>query len=186
LNNVEIITGSAANMPFEDNSIDLIVSNLGINNFDEPAAVFRECYRVLKPGGKLALTTNLNGHWQLFYDVFEEAIVDLSLHSVLDKLREHVAHRGTVERISMLFEDAGMEVSNSIIDSFEMRFMDGTAFLNHHFIKLGWMASWKALIPEASWVSIFTTIEEKLNAHAESRGQLTLWVPMAFIEGQKP
>ena len=34
LSNVEIIESSAEHIPFENNSIDLIVSNLGINNFE--------------------------------------------------------------------------------------------------------------------------------------------------------
>jgi ubiquinone/menaquinone biosynthesis C-methylase UbiE len=50
LSNVELIESSAENLPFEKDSIDLIVSNLGINNFDNPKVVFNECHRVLKPG----------------------------------------------------------------------------------------------------------------------------------------
>ncbi len=70
LDNVQILEGSAVQIPLEDNSVDLIVSNLGINNFERPDIVLGECCRVLKPGGKLALTTNVNGHWQELYDVF--------------------------------------------------------------------------------------------------------------------
>ena len=36
LGNVEIIECSASKLPFENGSVDLIVSNLGINNFDNP------------------------------------------------------------------------------------------------------------------------------------------------------
>lgn len=38
-------------MPFMSDTFDLIVSNLGINNFADPEACFRECARVLKPTG---------------------------------------------------------------------------------------------------------------------------------------
>lgn len=70
LRNVELILSSAEVIPFDNNAIDLIVSNLGINNFENPKAVFKECNRVLKAGGKLVLTTNLNGHWKTFYTNF--------------------------------------------------------------------------------------------------------------------
>ena len=70
--NVELHEGPADKIPFDKESIDLIVSNLGINNFDNPSKVFTECNRVLKPKSKLALTTNLNGHWKEFYNIFEE------------------------------------------------------------------------------------------------------------------
>ena len=48
LNNVEIIESSAENLPFGNHSVDLVVSNLGINNFENPQRVFEECARVLK------------------------------------------------------------------------------------------------------------------------------------------
>ncbi|MBX7243779.1 MAG: class I SAM-dependent methyltransferase [Bacteroidia bacterium] len=42
LTNVEILECSAAAIPLESQSVDLITSNLGINNFDEPEKVFQE------------------------------------------------------------------------------------------------------------------------------------------------
>lgn len=42
--NVKIIETSAAKIPFKENSIDLIVSNLGINNFENTNAFFKECF----------------------------------------------------------------------------------------------------------------------------------------------
>ncbi len=183
--NVAIIETSAASLPFEEGSIDLIVSNLGINNFDDPPLVFKECNRVLKPGGKLALTTNLNGHWKEFYTLFEDALHQLGKTKLLPALTKDQEHRGTIESISKLFTNSGLTVNRVFEEIFEMRFLDGTAFLNHSFIKLGWLGSWKSIIPEAEQPAIFGQLEHNLNAYAEKMGGLTLTVPMAFIEGQK-
>lgn len=185
LANVQIIEGSADNIPLVDDSIDLIVSNLGINNFDQPHVVFNECHRVLKPGGKLALTTNLNGHWKEFYDIFLATLQQLDKDDLLVILQHHQEHRGTVASVSRLFIDAKFKVSRTFIDSFEMRFSDGSAFLNHYFVKLGWLNSWKYLLPQNSWVPIFTLLEQNLNDIAHKNGCLTLTVPMLFIEGEK-
>lgn len=185
LSNVEIIESGAEKIPFADDTIDLIVSNLGINNFEQPAIVFQECARVLKPKGKLVLTTNLNGHWKEFYTIFENTLTALNKTDLLAKLIEHQEHRGNVASISALFAENGFTVSRYYEESFEMRFLDGTAFLNHYFVKLGWLSSWKALLPESDFVEIFTLLEQNLNHFAKEAGVLILTVPMLFMEGEK-
>lgn len=185
LTNVEIITGSAEHIPFDDQTTDLIVSNLGVNNFENPALVFQECYRVLKPGSKLALTTNLNGHWKEFYQIFETTLRQLGKGKTLDQLMLHQEHRGTTESISRLFTDKGFKMKQCHETSFEMKFLDGSAFLNHYFVKLGWLASWKDLLPKEETKEIFDLLEQNLNSHSNESGGLTLTVPMAYLEGEK-
>jgi ubiquinone/menaquinone biosynthesis C-methylase UbiE len=186
LSNVEIIETSAEEIPFGEDSIDLIVSNLGINNFDQPQAVFKECQRVLKPLGKLALTTNLNGHWQEFYDIFETTLAQLGLGEIIDKLTAHQEHRGTIESIAKLFTDNGLNICRYFEEKFQMNFLDGSALLNHHFVKLGWLSSWRDLLPPDDLEEIFSALEQNLNAYSKESGGLSLTVPMAFIEGEKP
>ncbi len=185
LSNVEIMECSAEQIPFGDNTIDLIVSNLGINNFDKPNLVFKECCRVLNPKGKLVLTTNLNGHWKEFYNVFEESLKQLGKDESINKLKEHQEHRGSVESISKLYTDNGFKVNRHFEEHFEMKFLNGSAFLNHHFIKLGWLNSWRELLPSNELVEIFSLLEQNLNDYSQNNGGLTLTVPMAFIEGEK-
>ncbi|MBC8063181.1 MAG: methyltransferase domain-containing protein [Clostridiaceae bacterium] len=38
-------------MPFDNTCIDVIMSNIGINNFENPDKVIEECFRVLKVNG---------------------------------------------------------------------------------------------------------------------------------------
>jgi arsenite methyltransferase len=61
VDNVTFIDGGATAMPFPDDSFDLIVSNLGLNNFADPAAALAECRRVCRLGARICLTTNLQG-----------------------------------------------------------------------------------------------------------------------------
>ncbi len=185
LSNVELIQSSAEVIPFDSNTIDLIVSNLGINNFENPKAVFKECNRVLKAGGKLVLTTNLNGHWQTFYAIFYSTLQTLGKTESMELLKQEEEHRSTLASVSALFTNAGFVVSRCFEEEFEMKFIDGTAFLNHYFVKLGWLSSWIGLFPKEELEETFMALEHNLNKYAEENGGLILTVPMAYIEGVK-
>ncbi|MEO6758399.1 MAG: methyltransferase domain-containing protein, partial [Saprospiraceae bacterium] len=182
LTNVEILEQSAEQIPLEAASVDLIVSNLGLNNFPQRQVVLQECRRVLKPGGRLALTTNLNGHWQEFYAIFEATLSALGKADIIEQLTAQQEHRGSVASISKLFAENGFHLGRHFTDQFDMRFLDGSAFLNHHFIKLGWLSEWRDLLPQNDWVITFSALEDRLNTYARQNGGLNLTVPMAFIE----
>jgi arsenite methyltransferase len=185
ITNVTLLETSAEHIPLADSSVDLVISNLGINNFENSRAVFGECYRVLKSLGKLTLTTNITGHWSEFYNVFYATLTELGLEEYTPALRHEEHHRGTIDSLSAQLVSAGFRVNRIIEDSFEMRFLDGSAFLNHHFVKLGWLASWTTLFPPEQLPHIFATLEKNLNAYSDVHHGLTLTVPMAFVEGVK-
>jgi ubiquinone/menaquinone biosynthesis C-methylase UbiE len=169
LNNVELHTGDAVSMPFDDQSFDLIVSNLGINNFDDPAAVMRECFRVAKRGARIVLTTNVTGHMAEFYDLFRAAAPE---HAATITRQEQ--HRGSKESVSGLLETAGFEMTRTIEDEFFLRFANGSAMFRHFLVQF-FVEGWRTVVDDDA---VYAKLERQLNAASPLRFR----IPMLYAE----
>lgn len=182
--NIDVVEANAVQLPFDDDFADLVVSNLGVNNFDDPQRVLSECARVLKPGGRVGITTNVTGHWTEFYQVFYDTLHQLGKPTLVRELQKEENHRRSVDSLARLFADSGLRLTKVEEEHFQMRFADGTSFLNHYFVKVGWLTSWFSLFPQGELKEIFVALEKNLNSYAAARGELALTVPMVYIEGE--
>lgn len=182
IENMKILQNNAIKIDIPDNSIDLITSNLGINNFENPVAVIQECQRILKPNGSLFLTSNLVGTFQVFYDIFEQVLNNFKDTKALEKLKSHISHRATINGTIELFEKENFKISKIIEQQYSMFYADGTAFLNDYFIVMAFMPSWKNIIEPENHQKYFEAIENELNKNAENNGNLELIVPIMLME----
>lgn len=96
--NVEFRLGEIENLPVADATVDVIVSNCVINLSPDKQRVYDECYRVLKPGGRVA-----------FSDVVE-------VHPMSDEMRQDallntccVGGARTPEAVASMLTAAGFE-----------------------------------------------------------------------------
>ncbi len=76
LQNVRVLEGYAENLPVGDNVADVVISNGVINLCPDKQAVFREMFRVLKPGGRIQV-----GDILVHREVPQEAKDDIELWS---------------------------------------------------------------------------------------------------------
>jgi ubiquinone/menaquinone biosynthesis C-methylase UbiE len=76
LNNIDLIQGDVGNLPFKDNSFDIILSMNGFHAFPDKNNAFYEISRVLKKNGKFIAC---------FYIKDEVKITDILVNTVLSK-----------------------------------------------------------------------------------------------------
>ena len=96
--NVEFRLGEIEHLPVADESVDVIISNCVVNLSPDKFQVFREALRVLRPGGKLAIS-----------DVVTNGPLPESLRSDVQAWSACVAGALEVQQFVQLLEAAGFE-----------------------------------------------------------------------------
>lgn len=186
INNVELINGVAENIPLPDNSVDLIISNNGLNNVKDIKSVLSECCRISRIGSQLIFTYNTDKTMVEFYGVLEELLIEKNMTSEIGLMKEHIyKKRKPVEEFVHLLNDNGFGINEISHDKFTYSFVDGTAMFNHFLIKLAFIDSWKEFIPEEKQNEFFTELVERLNHLAQSKGFIKLTIPFAVIDCEK-
>jgi len=185
LHNIKLLKTDGLALALPDSHFDLIVSNLGLNNFENPQAVLTECFRVARPGDRLVLTTNLKGHLREFYAVFDETLVALGETHALPKLADNENHRGTRESVYALVQAVGFRIVKIIEDSFYLYFSDGSSLLRHFLVKIGFLPGWRQVVAGTSEEKVFTELERRLNQLANQNNILKMTIPRLYLEACK-
>ncbi len=94
--NVEFRLGEIEYLPVADQSVDVIISNCVINLSPEKLKVYREAFRVLKPGGRLAVS-----------DVVATAVVPDALKEDTVLLSSCLAGASLIDDVETMLRDVG-------------------------------------------------------------------------------
>jgi len=186
IKNIRIIEGAAESIPLDKDSVDLIVSNNGINNVENMDKVISECSRILKTGGQFTQTFNLDKSMFEFYDQLENVLSEMHLNDEIRLMYQHISQkRRPLPDIISLLQKHGFLIRNLEHDQFNYRFSNGTALLNHYFIRLAFMTSWVKFLPADKLGEIFNLVESRLNEQSEILRGLKLSIPYVLIDTVK-
>ena len=96
--NVEFRLGEIEYLPVADNSADLIMSNCVINLSPDKLSIYREAYRILKPGGRLSIS-----------DVLATAKLPDEVQKNLALVAACVGGAATIEDTEKILKEAGFQ-----------------------------------------------------------------------------
>lgn len=162
-------------------SMDLIVSNNGLNNVADLPQALAVCARLARPRAQLVFTANLPGTMAGFYDALGRALENAGVADAQERIAEHIrARRRPVEELVELTRAAGFEVENAGLHGFQWRFASAEALFAHHFIRLGFLEPWRALVPEEARPEVFRDVVGTLDAAA-----LRLEIPFTCVSARR-
>lgn len=96
VHNVEFRRGQIEDLPVKDNRIDVVISNCVINLSPDKHSVFREAFRVLKPGGRISIS-----------DIVTEGNFSPEARAELDKWAECVIGAIDIDDYTALMREVG-------------------------------------------------------------------------------
>jgi len=186
LTNVHLIDGVAEELPLPDHSIDLIVSNNGINNVQDLPRVLRECARVARDGAQFVATVNLPETMTEFYGILTDVVLESGLAELVPKIRQHIHHkRKPVGELESLFRISEFGIRRVAHASFRFRYLDGSAMISHPFIRYAFMESWIALLPPERSKELLEEAELRMNRRAHEAGEWDLTIPFIVIDASR-
>jgi arsenite methyltransferase len=96
--NVSFRLGEIEHLPIADNHADIIISNCVVNLSPDKRAVYREAYRVLKPGGRIAIS-----------DILATAPLPDDIRDNLALVSACIGGAATIEETHGMLTEAGFE-----------------------------------------------------------------------------
>ena len=126
-------------------------------------------------------TANLPGTMAGFYDAFGRALDEVGVQDGRRRIAEHIrVRRRPTEELTALTRAAGFEVEDAGIHTFRWQFTSAEALFRHHFIRLGFLEPWRAVVPEDARPAVFRALFEFLD-----RDALRLEIPFTCIRARR-
>ncbi|HXV57962.1 MAG TPA: class I SAM-dependent methyltransferase [Gaiellaceae bacterium] len=173
--------GDAEDLPFEDESFDVVLSTFGCMFAPRHALVARELARVLRPGGRIGIAS-----WT------PEGFVGEFFRTIAAQLpppppfAEPPLLWGTPEHVKSLFAGTGLDLEFAR-DAVDFRFESAPEAARYYEAKFGPVIAARALLePEGRWEATHEELVALYARHAASDGTIAVAAEYLVAFGRKP
>jgi ubiquinone/menaquinone biosynthesis C-methylase UbiE len=178
--------GPEPRLSFADDVYDLVVSNLGLNELDDPQVGAADFARVCKPGGRVIATLPLQGTFGEFYDIFREVLIKRDRAEALGRLDRWLERYPSPDGAERWFRRAGLLDVQVEHEKFTLLFKSSREFFFAPVIEHGPLSSWKEIAGKgAEMQEIFLHVKESIDAYFGTR-PFQVTVDAGCVRGRKP
>jgi ubiquinone/menaquinone biosynthesis C-methylase UbiE len=178
--------GSVAPLSLPDASSDIIVSNLAVGAFGDPARAVRELARVLAPGGQVVITTPLRGSWGEFLDLYRDVLLENGPPDSVAALDQYVASLPDGATAAAWLESAGLTNVEVSIERWEILFRSAREFFYAPVVELGPLSRWKRIAGRGEDMQdVFFFTKEAIDTYFKG-ASFAVTIVGAAIKGWKP
>jgi len=179
LSNIKLINQKASDVFIQNSSVDLVCSNIGVNNFENKESVYSKVHKMLKAKGHFCLTTNDQRTFEELFILFEDAFLKLDLN--LESLRNYINSRSNSEQLIEQIGKNGFEQIKQIEETTYLRFVSSKALFNHSLIRIAFLTSWQSIIPKEKWISFLKLVTNSIEAIISNKGEFKMTIPMVYL-----
>jgi SAM-dependent methyltransferase len=178
--------GVPLKLPIETGAADQVVSNLAIAACPNPAAAVREATRLLRPGGRLAITAPLRGTWAEFLDLFREVLADSGKPAAVTAVDRYTRALPDGDVVAGWLRAAGLVDVDVTIDRWEVLFRTAREFFFAPLVAQGPLPLWKRLAgPSDDMQDVFFFTKEAIDTYFKGR-PFAVTVVGAAVAGRRP
>jgi ubiquinone/menaquinone biosynthesis C-methylase UbiE len=176
----------SSELGFADEVYDVVISNLGLLEVDDPQRTLQEFARVTRTDGRVLVTLPLAGSFSEFYDIYREVLIRNDLNEVLAKLEQHIARDPEPEDAACWMENAGLKEVDVEVAPFRLLFRSSREFFFAPVIEYGPLGAWKELAGKGpDMQDVFWQIKESIDHYFTDRA-FEITVRAACLRGLRP
>jgi len=174
--------GVAEELPFEDESFDVVVSQFGLMFFQDKTTALREMYRVLSPGGRLVIAVFDSLDNNPGYNAMTEVFERVAGEEVAQALRGPFS-LGDITELKSLCTESGLTSAKVTTHNGKASFPDARTMVLAD-VK-GWFPLAGIHLTDKQIDELVQQLESALQEYISSDGQLEFPMPAHFITASK-